>query len=224
MTFETGKITSLLVLPIAGAKSIADNIKEAKKKSAYNKNRAEYVRIMSPKFLAKAAAFEALKPLVEAQLELAVNTLNDLQARIPMLVEADVRLCQQLIEEAQSKRDSEAHYKPCRDKCKRLHGELALFGSMEIRFMRLSWDDLSWDVSEDVYLKRPMEPGLYHGHISKGRCSSGGQVTFKVYRELLTSSYIIECLAEEGILRYNLTNKQTKFIKHSTKKIKSSKH
>ena len=95
-----------------------------------------------------------------------------------MLVEADVRLCQQLIEEAQSKRDSEAHYKPCRDKCKRLRGELALFGSMEIRFMRLSWDDLSWDVSEDVYLKRPIEPGLYHGHISKGRCSSSGQVTF----------------------------------------------
>ena len=167
MTFETGKITSLLVLPVAGAKSIADNIKEAKKKSAYHKNRAEYVRIMSQKFLAKAAAFEALKPLVEAQLELAVNILNDLQARIPMLVEADVRLCQQLIEEAQSKRDSEARYKPCRVICKRLRGELASFGSMEIRFMRLSWDDLSWDVSEDVYLKRPMEPGLYHGHISK---------------------------------------------------------
>ena len=219
MTFETGKITSLLVLPVAGAKSIADNIKEAKKKSAYNKNRAEYVRIMSQKILAKAAAFEALKPLVEAQLELAVNTLNDLQARIPMIVEADVRLCQQLIEEAQSKRDSEARYKPWRDKCKRLRGELALFGSMEIRFMGLSWDDLSWDVSEDVYLKRPIEPGLYHGHISMGGCSSGGQVTFKVYRELLTSSNIIECLAEEGILRYNLTNKQTNFIKHSTKKI-----
>ena len=100
MTFETGKITSLLVLPVAGAKSIADNIKDAKKKSAYNKNRSEYLRIMSQKILAKAAAFEALKPLVEAQLELAVNTLNDLQARIPMLVEADVRLCQQLIEEA----------------------------------------------------------------------------------------------------------------------------
>ncbi|CAH3163348.1 unnamed protein product, partial [Pocillopora meandrina] len=151
---------------------------------------------------AKAAAFEALKPLVEAQLELAVNTLNDLQARIPMLVESDVRLCQQLIEEAQSKRDSEARYKPCRDKCERLRVELTLFGSMEIRFMRLSWDDLSWDVSEDVYLKRPIEPGLYHGHISKGRCSLSGQVTFKVYRELLTSSNIIECLAEEGILRY----------------------
>ena len=88
LTFETGKITSLLVLPVAGAKSIADNIKDAKKKSAYNKNRSEYVRIMSQKILAKAAAFEAL------------NTLNDLQARIPMLVEADVRLCQQLIEEA----------------------------------------------------------------------------------------------------------------------------
>ena len=81
--------------------------------SAYNKDCAEYVRIMAQKFLAKAANFEALKPLVEAQLKLAINTLNDLQARIPMLVEA--------------------RYKPYRDKCECLCSELASFGSMEIR-------------------------------------------------------------------------------------------
>ena len=194
---------TLLLLPIVGVQSIASTFKDAKKKSTYDKDRAEYVRIMSQKFLARAATYEALKPLVEGQLELAVNTLNDLQARIPMLVEADVKLCQQLLEEAQSKKDTETRYKPCRDKCKRLRGELALFGSLEIRSMRLAWDDLSWFVSEDVYLKRPMEPGLYQGRISKGRYSSSGQVTFKVYRELLTSSNITECLAEEANLRYD---------------------
>ena len=160
---------TLLLLPIVGVQSIANTFKDAKKKSTHNKDRAEYVRIMSQKFLARAATYEALKLLVEGQLELAVNTLNDLQARIPMLVEADVKLCQQLIEDAQSKKDTEACYKPCRDKCKRLRGELALFGSLEIRSMRLAWDDLSWNVSEDVFLKRLMEPGLYQGRISKGR-------------------------------------------------------
>ena len=194
---------TLLLLPIVGVQSIASAFKDAKKKSTYNKDRAKYVRIMSQKFLARAATYEALKPLVEGQLELAVNTLNDLQARIPMLVEADVKLCQQLIEDAESKKDTEACYKPCRDKCKRLRGELALFGSLEIRSMRLAWDDLSWNVSEDVFLKRSMEPGLYQGRISKGRYSSSGQATFKVYRELLTSSNIIECLADEANLRYN---------------------
>ena len=64
---------------------------------------------MAQKFLAKAATFEALKPLVEAQLKLAINTLNDLQARIPMLVEA--------------------RYKPYRDKCECLRSELASFGN-----------------------------------------------------------------------------------------------
>ena len=34
---------------------------------------------------------------------------------------------------------------------------------------------------------------------------------FKVYRELLTRSNIIECFANEAILRYNITNKQTIF-------------
>ena len=197
---------TLLLLPIVGVQSIASTFKDAKKKSTYNKDRAEYVRIMSQKFLARAATYEALKPLVEGQLELAVNTLNDLQARIPMLVKADVKLCQHLLEESQSKKDTEACYKPCRDKCECLRGELALFGSLEIRSMRLAWDDLSWNVSEDVYVKRPMEPGLYQGRISKGRYSSSGQVTFKVHRELLTTSNIIECLADEANLRYNEIN------------------
>ena len=204
-------VALLVFLPVLGVQSIANTIKEEKKRRAYKKDRAEYVRIMSQRFLEKAATYEALEPLVEGQLELAVNTLNDLQARIPMLVEADVKLCQQLIEDAQSKKDTEACYKPCRDKCKRLRGELALFGSLEIRSIRLAWNDLSWDVSEDVFLKRPMEPGLYQGRISKGRYSSSGQVTCKVYREPLTSCNITECLADEAILRYNLTNKQIIF-------------
>ena len=184
---------TLLALLIVGIRSIANAIKEGKKKRSYNKDRAEFVRIMAQKFLGKVATFETLKLLVEGQLELAVNTLNDLQARIPMLFAADVKLCHQLIEETQSKKDSEARYKPCRDKCKRLRGELTLFGSMEIRCMRLSWDDLSWDVNDDVYLKRPMDPGFYQGRISKGRYSPSGQITFKVHRELLTSSNINKC-------------------------------
>ena len=199
-------VALLVFLPFVGVQSISNTIKEEKKRRAYKKDRAEYVRIMSQKFLEEAATYEVLEPLVEGQLELAVNTLNDLQARIPMLVEADVKLCQQLIEDAQSKKDTEACYKPCRDKCKRLRGELALFGSLEIRSIRLAWNDLSWDVSEDVFLKRPMEPGLYQGRISKGRYSSSGQVTCKVYREPLNSCNITECLADEAILRYNLTN------------------
>ena len=199
-------VALLVFLPVVGVQSIANTIKEEKKRWAYKKDRAEYVRIMSQKFLEKAATYEALEPLVEGQLELAVNTLNDLQARIPMLVEADAKLCQQLIEDAESKKNTEACYKPCRDKCKRLRGELALFGSLEIRSIRLAWNDLSWDVSEDVFLKLPMEPGLYQGRISKGRYSSSGQVTFKVYGEPLTSRNITECLADEAILRYNLNN------------------
>ena len=101
-------VALLVFLPVVGVQSIANTIKEEKKRWAYKKDRAEYVRIMSQKFLEKAATYEALEPLVEGQLELAVNTLNDLQARIPMLVEADVKLCQQLLEESQSKKDTVA--------------------------------------------------------------------------------------------------------------------
>ena len=99
---------TLLLLPIVGVQSIASAFKDAKKKSTYDKDRAKYVRIMSQKFVARVATYEALEPFVEGQLKLALNTLNDLQARIPTLIEADVKLCQQLLEESQSKKDTVA--------------------------------------------------------------------------------------------------------------------
>lgn len=86
---------TLLLLPVVGIMSVVDSAKERQKKSAYNKNRSDFVRNVSQKYLAKAATYEALKPLVEEQLVQAVICLNELQAKIPMLVEADVKLCQQ---------------------------------------------------------------------------------------------------------------------------------
>lgn len=105
------------------------------------------------------------------------------------------------MEESQSKKDTEAIYKPRKEKCERLRGDLGLFGSLEIRSMHITWDDLHWDVSEDVYLKHSMDPGIYQGRIRKGRYASSRQVTFKVYKELLTSSNVTECLGDEATMR-----------------------
>ena len=195
---------TLLLLPVVGVMSLADRVKEGKKKSAYKKDRSDFVRNVSQKYLEKVATFEALKPLVEDQLTQAVTSLHELEAKIPKLIEADMKLCQQLMDESRSKKDTEALYKPRKEKCERMRGELGLFGSLEIRSMHIAWDDLEWDVSEDVYLKHtnhPLSPGIYQGRISKGRCASKQQVTLKVYKELLTSSNVTNCLANEANMR-----------------------
>ena len=193
---------TLLILPVAGIKSIVDHVQDTKKKRKYKKDRSEFVNKLSQKYLEKVATPRSLKPLVEDQLMQAVNCLAELEAKIPMLVEADMKLCQQLIDESRSKKDIEAQYRPRKDKCERLRGELAYFGSLEIRGMAIAWESLEWEVSEKVDLNHSLPPGIYQGRISKGRYASSRQVTLKVYKEVLTSSNAIKCLEDEATMRY----------------------
>lgn len=192
---------TLLVLPALGIKSIVDQVQESKKKSTYNKDRSGFVRNQSQKYLKKVATVEALRPLVEYQLKQALLCLYELEAKIPRLIKADMELCHRLMDESQNKKDTEALYKPRKEKCERLRGELGLFSGLEIRGMHIAWNDLTWDVSEEVYRKNYLPPGIYQGRISKGRYASNRQVTLKVYKELLTTNNVTECLAEEATMR-----------------------
>ena len=117
-----------------------------------------------------------------------------------MLIEADVQLCQQLMSEEQSKMDTEVTYKPLKEKCERLRGELGLLGALEIRSIQISWEDLEWDVSDEVFLQSVLPPGMYQGRISKGRYAPR-EINLKVYKELLTKSNIAECLTDEATMR-----------------------
>ena len=195
---------TLLLLPIVGIKSIVDHVQDTKKIRKYKNDRSEFVGEMSQKYLDKVATHESLRPLVEDQIMQAVSCLTELEAKIPMLVENDMELCQQLIDESRSKKSTEAEYRPRKDKCERLRGELAFFGSLEIRGMAIAWDNLEWEVSENVDLNHSLPPGIYLGRISKGRYASSRQVTLKVYKELLTNSNAIKCLEDEATMRYCL--------------------
>lgn len=187
---------TLLLLPVVGVKAIFDQVQEMKKIRKYGKNRPEFVRNISQKYLEKVSTYEALQPLVEDQLKQVLDCLNDLEMRIPMLVDADIQLCQQLMNEEQSKKDTETMYQPRKEKCEWLRGELGLFGALEIRGMEIAWDDLEWDVSDEVYCQRVLPPGIYQGRKRKGRHASH-EVNLKVYKELLTCSNVTECLADE---------------------------
>ena len=195
---------TLLLLPVVGIKSIVDHVQDAKKIRKYKNDRSEFVSEMSQKYLDKVATHESLRPLVEDQIMQAVSCLTELEAKIPMLAEADIKLCQQLIDESRSKKSTEAEYRPRKDKCERLRGELAFFGSLEIRGMAIAWDNLEWEVSENVDLNHSLPPGIYLGRISKGRYASSRQVTLKVYKELLTNNNAIKCLEVEATMRYAL--------------------
>ena len=195
---------TLFLLPVAGIKSIVDHVQDTKMIRKYKNDRSEFVTKRSRKHLEKVATHESLRPLVEDQLLQAVSCLTELEAKIPMLIEADMKLCQQLIDESRSKKNAEAEYRPRKDKCERLRGELASFGSLEIRGMAIAWDNLEWEVSENVDLNHSLPPGVYLGRISKGRYASSRQVTLKVYKELLTNNNAIKCLEVEATMRYVL--------------------
>ena len=139
-------------------------------------------------------------PLLEDQVKQTLACLSGIEMKIPMLIEADVQLCQQLMSEEQSKMDTEATYKPLKEKCERLRGEVGLLGALEIRSIQISWEDLEWDVSDEVFLQSVLPPGIYQGRIPKGR-NAPREINLKVYKELLTKSNVAECLMDEATMR-----------------------
>lgn len=167
----------------------------------YTTNRAEYAKNLSLRYLERFSTCQGLQPLVKDQMDQALSCLRDIERRIPMLVDADVQLCQRLMKEEQSKQDAETQYKPKKEKCECLRGQLGLFGALEIRSMQISWCDLQWNVSEDNFLQQNILPvGTYQGRISSGRYPSQ-PVNLRVYQDLLTKDNITECLEAEKFRR-----------------------
>lgn len=167
-------VAMLLAIPLMVAVSPVVGIGAMKEKAIdklawwkYNRNRAEYAKTLSLQYLKRFSTREELQPLVKDQLDQALSCLRDIETRIPMLVDADVQLCQRLMKEEQSKQDVETQYKPKKEKCEYLRGQLGLFGALEIRSMQISWCDLQWNVSEDNFPQQNILPvGTYQGTIS----------------------------------------------------------
>lgn len=191
----------LAALPAAGVLAIVERAEEKFQCWSYRRQRAEYVKNLSLKYLKKLSTRKELQPLVQDQLDQTLSCLQDIERRIPMLVDADVQLCQGLMKEEQSKKDVETQYKPKKEKCEWLRGELGIFGAIEIRSMQISWCDLQWDVSDDNFLRQNILPvGVYQGRISSGRYPSQ-PVNMRVYQDLLTKDNVTECLAVEKARR-----------------------
>ncbi|CAH3025329.1 unnamed protein product, partial [Porites evermanni] len=191
---------TLFSLPLVGLKAVIDTIQDKQQKRKYLKNRREFVKAVSLKYLEKVSTLEALQPLIQEQLIQVTSSLDFIERRIPMLIEADMQLCQQLMREEQNKKDVEATYKPKKQECERLRGNLALLGALEIRSMEIAWTDIDWDTTEDVFLQKILPPGIYNGRITKNGDPSR-PVNLKVYEEVLTTSNVTECLAADRALR-----------------------
>ena len=187
--------------PFLGLMVITDKANETLIRWKYIKNRAEYAKNLSLGYLKYFSTREALLPFVKDQLDQALLCLRDMERRIPMILEADVQLCQRLMKEEQSKQDVETQYKPKKEKCECLRGQLGLFGVLEIQSMQISWCDLQWNVSEDNFVQQNILPvGTYQGRISSGRYPSR-PVNLRVYQDLLTKNNITECLEAEKFRR-----------------------
>lgn len=148
----------VLVSPVVGFGAMKEKVIDSLAQWKYRMNPAEYAKTLSLQYLQRFSTREELQPLVKDQLDQALSCLRDIERRIPMLVDADVQLCQRLMKEEQSKQDVETQYKPKKEKCECLRGQLGLFGALEIRSMQISWCDLQWNVSEDNFPQQNILP------------------------------------------------------------------
>lgn len=194
---------TLVTLPVLGLKAVIDRIQDKQQKRKYLKNGREFVKAVSQKYLEKVSTLEALQPVIQEQVMQVTSSLDFIERRIHMLIEADMQLCQQLMREEQNKKDVKATYKPKNSNAGGfVPGHLAAVGALEIRSMEIAWTDLDWDAIEDVFLRMQniLPPGIYNGRITMNG-DPFGPVNLKVYEEVLTTSNVSECLAADRALR-----------------------
>ena len=198
--FVLNILTQFVTAPYWSVKAILDWTHDKRWRSKYLKNGPEYVKTVSLKYLARVSTQEALQPIVDDQVKQVLLCLEYIGRRIPRLIEADEQLCQLLISENQSKKDMEEKYKFKKLEYEQLSGKLAIFGALEIRSMQIAWNDLVWDVSEEVGLQSVLPPGIYNGRIAK-KGEPFRPVNLRVYKELISISNATECLTSEKCLR-----------------------
>ena len=157
------------------------------------------MREVSAVYLEDMREKKLLKPFVKEQMKEAKVCLQQIEARLPELIEADKMLCNQLRDETRSQQDITERYQPIKDEASHLRGRLAEFGFKEVRATDISADNLNWKEDTSSRLGCGAFAAVYQGQMKRDEKSY--TVALKVYKEVLDAKNASFFMAEVQMLR-----------------------
>ena len=195
-----GLVALIVSAPVVGVKALMKKLEHRRNIKEYKKDKCGFLAKASKDFLSVAAEEKSLRSYVEEQLKESQLCLKQFLVRIPLLIEADKLLCQQLGDEIRLQKEIEDFYQPLYQRSLDLRGNMALFDIQELRTMDIRCNDLEWKEDESSLLGRGKFTSVYRGKL---KVQKGEQpVALKVKQDKLNSSNANAFLVETETLRY----------------------
>ena len=118
-------------------------------------------------YLATATQEDNLWLMVQQQFKQAVLFLEQIESRIPELIQADKMLYEELIVESRTKKEVQEIYQPIMDQWSEFRGQLMEFGITEVCAADVSAEELVWKEDYDSHLGRGAFGAVYQGTMSR---------------------------------------------------------
>ena len=162
-----------------------------------------FMKKASMNFLAKRRKNKELRRFVEDKLRVARQYLDQIEERLPALVEADRELYEQLsrklLEETRFEKKTKARYQPIFVDGSQLRDQLALFGITDVCVAKIDREELDWKEEMSSRLGSGAFAAVYKGTMR--RREEVTTVALKVCNGELNADNASEIMQEMKILR-----------------------
>ena len=188
--------------PVMGVKAIKDKMEQKKMIKMYKSDPCSVMEKESRLFLKGVSNDEELTKFVEAQMVDADICLKQIKARIPELIAANNKLCQNLQDEARSQDKIVDLYDPMLKRGKELQGDLGMLAVREIRPLELNTENVEWKKESGYLVGQGAFAYVYRGKLHQQKEPKVIDIAVKDYKEVLTKHNVVQFLAEEDNLRF----------------------
>ena len=162
-----------------------------------------FMKKASMNFLAKRRKNKELRRFVEDKLRVAKQYLDQIEERLPALVEADrelyEKLSRKLLEETPFEKKTKARYQPIFVDGSQLRDQLALFGITDVCVVKIDQEELDWKEEMSSRLGSGAFAAVYKGTMR--RREEVTTVALKVCNGELNADNASEIMQEMKILR-----------------------
>lgn len=133
-----------IFVPLSCLLFLQGSIQELWDEWQFKKNKCSFMAQMSKNFLKNFAQPQHLKPFLQHCFKNVQSCLDELQNKLPKVIEECRINCRDLKEDKRSKNDKESTYRPILEESQKHKTEVASFGIEEILSVAILSDDVDW--------------------------------------------------------------------------------
>ena len=179
-----GLVALVITAPVIGFAATKMKLQERKKVKNYEDDKCAFLRKVSKKYLEDSKEEKGLELFVNEQMKEAKFFLEQIEARLPELIEEGKMLRNQYVTAIRSEKDISDRYQPIIDEGSHLRGRLAEYGFKEVRATDITTENLNWKEDTSSRLGYGAFGVVYKGNMRRNE-DVYTVVALKMYNDVL---------------------------------------